>query len=206
MKLRDKILKLALKLLNEEGLNQLKVEKITDELGISKGNLNYYFPKKDDILVALFQEYNLRLLDFAASFKVEDFDIRKYHLAVVELFSIVRKYRGLVFASATKAYPKSVINELNERFETRNRLVESFWQALYQNGLITELPEKDELKIIIDRLYIISNYWILMYEYHYKGEMTYRDAIAHFSKVYLQELRAFVSEKGKKELEEVFQL
>lgn len=205
MKLRDKILKYTLKLLNEEGLSNLKVERITDELDISKGNLNYYFPKKDDIIIALFQDYNQKLLDFAEGIKVEDFSINSYRLAVVDLFGIIRKYRGLAFSSAANNYPKDLLSMMKERFEIRNRLVESFWAALYERNLITHVPEKQELRLIIDRLYILSNYWILMYENHYKREMSYRQAIQYFTKVYLQELRAFVTEEGRKELEAVFE-
>ena len=50
---REKILKTSLGLFNKKGIDQVSIRDITSKLKISVGNLNYYFPSKNDIVHAL---------------------------------------------------------------------------------------------------------------------------------------------------------
>jgi AcrR family transcriptional regulator len=55
-KTREKILQTALKLFNMNGLSQVTIRQIAMEMGISSGNLNYHFKKKEEIIEALYFE------------------------------------------------------------------------------------------------------------------------------------------------------
>jgi AcrR family transcriptional regulator len=61
VKTRDKILKTALALFNEEGEAQVSTVDIAAVLGISPGNLYYHFKGKEAILEALFDEFEVEL-------------------------------------------------------------------------------------------------------------------------------------------------
>jgi len=50
---RDHILSAALGLFNQHGIDGVKTRDIAAEIGISLGNLTYYFPAKNDIVLAL---------------------------------------------------------------------------------------------------------------------------------------------------------
>lgn len=50
------IIQIAKKLFNERGYNDVSTQNISDALGISKGNLNYHFKRKEDILEAVVEE------------------------------------------------------------------------------------------------------------------------------------------------------
>ncbi|MDH5398432.1 MAG: TetR/AcrR family transcriptional regulator [Cyclobacteriaceae bacterium] len=56
-KTKEKILAKSLTLFNEHGVDSVKIRDITTELGMHVGNLNYYFPTKNDILYALCMEF-----------------------------------------------------------------------------------------------------------------------------------------------------
>lgn len=49
---REAIMDTAEKLFNEKGFNRVSLRNISDSLGISKGNLTYYFQKKEDLIEA----------------------------------------------------------------------------------------------------------------------------------------------------------
>lgn len=49
---REAIMDTAEKLFNEKGFNRVSLRDISDSLGISKGNLTYYFQKKEDLIEA----------------------------------------------------------------------------------------------------------------------------------------------------------
>lgn len=54
---RDKILKTSLELFNKNGIDNVGVRNIALKLKIRVGNLNYYFPTKNDIVHALCLEF-----------------------------------------------------------------------------------------------------------------------------------------------------
>ncbi|AYV23629.1 MULTISPECIES: TetR/AcrR family transcriptional regulator [Vibrio] len=57
MKTRDKIIQASLKLFNEKGERVITTNHIAAHLGMSPGNLYYYFRNKEDIIKSIFDEY-----------------------------------------------------------------------------------------------------------------------------------------------------
>ena len=51
---KEIIINTALKLFNTEGLSKVTLRTIANKMGISQGNLNYHFKKRDDIIEALY--------------------------------------------------------------------------------------------------------------------------------------------------------
>ncbi|MDR1481965.1 MAG: TetR/AcrR family transcriptional regulator [Synergistaceae bacterium] len=58
--LREKILETARDLFNRRGYNEVSMRNISDELGISVGNLTYHFKKKEDLVEAVVLEWHKR--------------------------------------------------------------------------------------------------------------------------------------------------
>ncbi|SCK01454.1 HTH-type transcriptional repressor KstR2 [uncultured Eubacterium sp.] len=54
---RLEILQTAKALFNERGFNDVSTRDIANALGISKGNLSYYFKRKEDIVEAILEEF-----------------------------------------------------------------------------------------------------------------------------------------------------
>ena len=52
---KEKILRAARELFNEQGVEAVTVRHIAARIGISHGNLCYHFPRKEDIIMALYQ-------------------------------------------------------------------------------------------------------------------------------------------------------
>lgn len=75
------ILNTALDLFNKHGYENVTMRMISNELGISPGNLTYYFPKKIDILTALLKE--IRTTPEEENAESLD-DLRRYLLNMVE--------------------------------------------------------------------------------------------------------------------------
>jgi len=60
-KTKDKILATALELFNNEGEAQVSAVDIASVMGISPGNLYYHYKGKDEIIVALFEDFDVEI-------------------------------------------------------------------------------------------------------------------------------------------------
>ena len=56
MNTREKILDQARRLFNDRGLTTITMRHIAEALGISLGNLTYHFQKREDLVMAIYQE------------------------------------------------------------------------------------------------------------------------------------------------------
>ena len=64
--LRERIIETAVTLFNEQGYGSVSLRDISGALGISVGNLNYYFARKQDLLSAI-MERNFQLTAFSGA-------------------------------------------------------------------------------------------------------------------------------------------
>ena len=86
---RNRILELALRLMNEEGAEAAGTTRIAAELGISPGNLYYHFANREEIVRVLFDaleaEFRATLVDDAepplSPARFADFYLRSFDLA-----------------------------------------------------------------------------------------------------------------------------
>ena len=64
-KRRDEIVTAATDIIATEGLHRLSLAKIEERIGMSRGQLTYYFPAKEDILLAVFDRMLARMIQEA---------------------------------------------------------------------------------------------------------------------------------------------
>src|SRR3990167_2717606 len=76
MKTRDKILQTALQLFNQWGVPNVTLRRIAAEMGISQGNLNYYFKKREDIIEALFGQLMVTFEEEKAKLNTDSIDFQ----------------------------------------------------------------------------------------------------------------------------------
>jgi AcrR family transcriptional regulator len=167
-----RILQAALELFNEHGSAAISVNRIAEHCGISKGNLQYHFRNKPEIILALFQQ------------TVEEMDGGWYrdHLAptlehmaamFVRQLQLIRKYR---FFYRELADLLRVDAQLRRRFaqnrERRLRDLEKFMHALAGRGLMRLPADPRRLRSIVEVTWIVSDTWTNYIEYHDRGVTT----------------------------------
>ena len=57
MNTKEKILNASLKLYNSKGVSNVSLRAIADEVGISVGNLQYHFKKREEIVINIIFQY-----------------------------------------------------------------------------------------------------------------------------------------------------
>ena len=69
---RDEIVRAALRLILKLGYNQVTLADIAEQVGVSKGLISYYFPKKEDVFFAVLEQIVDRLTtDFEGFYRTE---------------------------------------------------------------------------------------------------------------------------------------
>jgi AcrR family transcriptional regulator len=90
----QRILSTTLALFNRFGEPNVSTTLISSELSISPGNLYYHFPAKDELVIALFEEYQTKLFPIlAAGAHVSDVEEAWFFLH--SLFELIWDYRFL---------------------------------------------------------------------------------------------------------------
>ena len=160
---RERILDLALRLFNDLGEPNVTTSAIADEMNISPGNLYYHFRNKDDIINALFEQFEReidQLLDAPGKGGVSFEDAWLFlHL----LFESIWRYRF-------------VYRDLNDLL-SRNRRLELHFRTILErkeraaHQLCTALADarqlhanEREIAALATNMVVVTTYW-LSFEY-----------------------------------------
>src|SRR3984893_12370627 len=160
-----RILQAALELFNEHGVAALSSNRIADRCGISKGNLQYHFSNKREIIYAVFQQ---AIGEMDAGWYRDHLAPTLEHMAAmfVRQLQLILKYRFFYreMADLLRQDP-----QLRRRFadnrERRMRDLERFMLTLQSRGLMRFPPDPRRLRSFIDVTWILNEKWLHYMEY-----------------------------------------
>jgi AcrR family transcriptional regulator len=161
-----RILQAALELFNEHGTAAVSSNRIAERCGISKGNLQYHFRNKREIIYALFQQ---AIGEMDAGWYRDHLAPTLEHMAAmfVRQLQLILKYRFFYreMADLLRQDP-----QLRKRFadnrERRLRDLEKFMLTLQSRGLMRFPPDPRRLRSILDVTWIVNENWLNYMDYH----------------------------------------
>jgi AcrR family transcriptional regulator len=161
-----RILQAALELYNEHGTAAVSSNRIAERCGISKGNLQYHFRNKREIIYAVFQQ---AIGEMDAGWYRDHLAPTLEHMAAmfVRQLQLILKYRFFYreMADLLRQDP-----QLRKRFadnrERRMRDLERFMLTLQARGLMRFPPDPQRLRSIIDVTWIVNENWLNYMDYH----------------------------------------
>ena len=161
-----RILQAALELFNEHGTAAVSSNRIAERCGISKGNLQYHFRNKREIVYAVFQQ---AIGEMDAGWYRDHLAPTLEHMAAmfVRQLQLILKYRFFYreMADLLRQDP-----QLRKRFadnrERRMRDLERFMLTLQARGLMRFPPDPRRLRSIVDVTWIVNENWLNYMDYH----------------------------------------
>jgi AcrR family transcriptional regulator len=200
-KKKSEILKIALTLFNENGVDGVTLRDIAKILDISLGNLTYHFPSKSDIVFALTQELGKTIDEALSNHKDPNKSALLDHYYQVELvfkthfnFKFIMQKRYGEIISSFPDLQQFVRDFLKIRFDS--------W-VLFHQQLVTDKLAKKELIGESNALSYILNmlalYWhqeFLIYFPELSDQQKLEKALA----IYFQAYKPYLTEKGWEEL------
>lgn len=160
-----RILQAALELFNECGTAAVSSNRIAEHCGISKGNLQYHFRNKREIILAVFQQ---AIGEMDAGWYRDHLAPSLEHMVTmyVRQLQLILKYRFFYreMADLLRQDPQ-LRRRFAENRERRTRDLERFMLALQSRGLM-RFPDQDRLRALINVTWIMNENWLNYLDYH----------------------------------------
>jgi AcrR family transcriptional regulator len=185
-----RILQTALELFNEHGTAAVSSTRVAERSGISKGNLQYHFRNKRDIICALFQQ---AIQEMDAGWYRDHLAPTLEHMAAmyVRQLQLILKYR-FFYREMADLLRQDV--QLRKRFadnrDRRMHELEKFMLALQSCGLMKFPSDPRRLRSIIDVTWIVNENWLNYMDYHDR-EVTVATLLEGYSEI-LEVLRPYL--------------
>lgn len=197
---KQKILSAATRLFNENGMANVRLQQIANEVGISAGNLAYHFRNKEAIIDAikedLYEEATQILSTYRLYPNLMDFDnqlnryyafLQKYPFYFMDLLEIERNYPDI--HSKHQLHITKMISQIRKRFDY-NR----------QRGLIIEEPRPGIYDSTASSIWILITFWVPQNLLRRKNTAL---LITQFKEMVWNQIYPFFTEKGIAEFEQL---
>ena len=156
---RDRVLSVSLALFNERGIAGVTTAEIAAGCGINEGNLYYYFQKKEQLALALFDRFMAALQAAAARPLGDPRDPASYAAYQRGWFDVMWEYR---FCYRDGGTLRHVAPELRARVDAVTRqgqaAVANVFGLMRAHGLLDATDQ--EIAGLVANIWIVSSYWM----------------------------------------------
>ena len=203
MKTRERILKTALKMFNERGIHGVGVRDIARQLEMSPGNLQYHFKKKEDLVVALIEEWHAFNSGLQVSVPPEKVTLRTVYELTLAAYRNHIRYRGVILS-----YPEAVahsprLRKLEDRLEqARARRSDRALGLLVENGILDGEKIKPRVRYLAEQGALLGRFWLPAAVIKRGNRRLQREA-EHHARLSMLLLEPYLTPRGRSELEAI---
>jgi AcrR family transcriptional regulator len=155
-----RILHAALELFNAEGTAAVSASRIAERCGISKGNLQYHFPNKRDVVFAIFQ---LAIGEMNAGWYRDHLEPTLEHMAAmfVRQLQLIVKYRFFYRELPDLLRQDPLLRRrYSDNRDRRLKVIEQFMHGLAGRELLRLPQDARRLRSIVEVTWILSENWV----------------------------------------------
>ena len=200
---KERILKTALTLFNTLGLPKVTLRTIAKEMGISQGNLNYHFKKREDIITALYYELveqidihmkknkcnEITLQTFFESSNTVMSNFYRYRFFLLDFVQIIRNNREV------KAHYQALTKKREKEFII-------LFKEMVKNDIIRPEELPNEYLFLYKRFHVMGDFWMSFAQI--TGQKTTNKTISQFSEIAGQAIYPYLTKKGKYQFKLMF--
>ncbi|HFA52167.1 MAG TPA: TetR/AcrR family transcriptional regulator [Bacteroidetes bacterium] len=156
---KQKILNAAIHLFNTNGMANVRLQQIANEIGISPGNLAYHFRNKEAIIEVICEDLYEEVTEILSTYRIfpnlMDFDnqlskylsfIQKNPFYFLDILEIERHYPEL--CSKRQFHIEKMINQIRKRFDFNQ-----------QRGLIKAEPSPGIYDSAANAIWVLITFW-----------------------------------------------
>lgn len=154
--IKQEIIQAAKKQFNERGYNEVSTQDIADAMGISKGNLNYHFKRKEDIIEAVVVEMHSHYTEPATPATLEE--LNELFLRVGK----IAKENAFYFWHYTQLSQTSekIRNIQNTVIQNNYALFSEAFQELNAGGSMQDEEYPGQYERLVQAMMLTCTYWV----------------------------------------------
>jgi len=193
---KKKILATALDLFNTNGLSEVTLRTIAKKMGISQGNLNYHFKKRDEIIESLYFKL-VYDIDFRLSkFQNEEFSLNLLLNLSTSILNEFYKYRFFLLDFVQVMRKNKVIkSHYLELSKNREQQFIELFNALIEQEILRPEILPNEYVFLYRRFRILGDFWISSAQVTH--QRISKKIILEYSEIINQSIYPYLTEKGK---------
>lgn len=195
-KTKRRILDESRNLFNLYGISNVSQRRISDQLGISPGNLTYHFNKSDDIVEALYFELVAHMNTATEQVKGLNYDLTFMFRLIDSLVDSFFEYRFIFldFVQIMRNHER-IRNHFEQLTALRKRQFEEAIQCLTSTNILRHEELPNEYDFLYDRFQILADFWISSIETRESGVKT--EHLERIKKVLVQAIYPHLTRQGK---------
>ncbi len=156
---RDRVLDVCLVLFNERGVARVTTAEIAEAASINEGNLYYYFQKKEQLALALFDRFAAALLEVAEAPLSDPSDLAAYASYQRGWFDVMWDFRFFYRdGAALRALAPALRQRLHDITRQGQSAVRRVFGLMRAHALLRATD--DEIEGLIANIWIVSTYWM----------------------------------------------
>lgn len=177
LKTKDRILSVAIRMFNEFGVQGITSRHIAGEMGISHGNLDYHYPTKESLILAIYEKMRQEASESYSVRKPNASSLQHFHHMIAELEEFQYRYRffNLDILEISRSFPQ-VGKIMQETFSLRKQQMQDLFDDFLKDGFML-FAEEELLERTQHTIRIVITFWLSQlellstYKFQYKGEM-----------------------------------
>ncbi len=196
-KTKDRIIETAIALFNQHGLSKVTLRTIAAEMGISQGNLNYHFKKREAIIETIYfqmvDQINAEIFELISN-TVELKLLIQLNSTISSIFYDFRFFM-LDFAQIMRDH-----NKIKDHYVSLTQIRKGQFLGILKEfiseGIVRQEELTNEYLNLHERIQIIGDFWFS--HASIEKRLTKSD-LKHSSGLILQSLYPYLTDKGKEE-------
>ena len=157
---KTKIVLKAVELFNKKGFSNVSFLKIAQSLSLSPGNVTYHFPKKDDLMNAVYLHFQQEILK-SVPLKVDEINLSSLHNQIGDFFKLQNNlkffYSDLV--DIVRGYPK--IAELHKlHIDNQISRLHDVLNEFSRSGRLKKYESSNLYAFLSRQLWLTGSFWL----------------------------------------------
>lgn len=196
---KEQILEKALTLFNEKGYADVGVRELARLLEISPGNLSYHFSKKEDILIALLQQFSGQNTSYYEQYFAGPPTNANFLLLMRKVFNSQYHYRGVYIGNQFVQAELQSRDRFNYQAVAAKRVAtfRKIFGDLHEAGQLT-LAEGD-ITFLVSYITLFARFWISEATLFNKSPEK-QQTITYYLDLLARQISLFSTEAGKQSI------
>ncbi|MGE0581322.1 MAG: TetR/AcrR family transcriptional regulator [Steroidobacteraceae bacterium] len=185
-------------LFNARGTAHVSTNAIAKHCGISKGNLHYHYPTKQELILALHQDI---AAEMEASWRDDSRQPTVTHMAEMftRHFGIIRHYRFFYREmAALTAQNAKLRRSLRDARRRRIAAVVAFFEALVEAGVLARPRSRHSLRHLVIMTWILCDNWWNFVEM--EAEQTEGETVQNGYDIIIEVLYPYLTERARDDI------